>query len=697
MKLLSKYVLLICFILSVATSAIFAQAVNIRVNDEVRSFKGLKWVPGEILVKFKEGVTQEKIGKLNKKHGMIILSKSKYGKFTRLKVPIGKTIASMVKIYSQNKNVIYAEPNYIATAFDVVFTPGDEFFKYQWNLKDENFLDTGTTASGIMMETAWAEVNGNSSVIVAVVDTGVAYQNSNQKFRGVRYQKAPDLNETNFFVGDLYDFINDDSEPMDDNGHGTHVTGTIAQSTNTEIIRFDEESNPVYRGVAGIAFETTIMPVKVLNHNGSGSYSVIAQGISFAIANGADIINLSLGGSFDSNTLRIAIEDAYNAGVTIICAAGNEFNSGNTVSYPAAYPECIGVGATRIDKTKAPYSNTGFYVEIAAPGGDTNPYEDRNEDGYVDGILQQTFGRTPSDWAYYFYQGTSMAAPHVSGVAALLLDQNSTSAVSPLTVKEALLRSSINLANPIDGRNDEFGWGLLNAPAALAYTLSTDLTDVNVSIVSVDDNETNSVEIDRTGITVIPVNIDYDVSDADSSMTLKLFDHTQGVLLDTEVISSSGTHIYDWNISTVNLGSHILKAVVNSPSDEINTVNNYSYVTVTIVEDEGTVPDPDTGSPTVATVGTVTTSYKKQGKISYVGKVNVTIVDESGIAISGANVTADWTINGITTPADPATSDEFGVSKFTSPKSTDGTFIITIIKANNLNVTRDANNPITVN
>jgi serine protease len=332
--------------------------------------------------------------------------------------------------FAADPNVEYAEPNYYAYTSEkpsgpLSFTPNDPYFRFQWNMPL------------IQAPQAW-DVSSGQDVLIAVLDTGIAYEDF-QAFR-----RAPDLGSTRFVPG--YDFINNDTHANDDEGHGTHVAGTIAQSTDNA------------QGVSGVAFDARLMPVKVLDNQGQGSYEAIAQGIIYAADRGVQIINLSLSGRAGSRTLADAVAYAENKGVLVVVAAGN---SGGSVEYPAVYDEVLAVGSVGFDRTRVDYSNFGAEIDLVAPGGDTDV--DLNGDGYPDGILQQTFQNDPTQFGFYYYEGTSMAAPHVSGVAALLFARNP-GATAP-QVRQALESTALDLGPA--GNDNEYGHGLVQAANAL--------------------------------------------------------------------------------------------------------------------------------------------------------------------------------------------------------------------------------------
>jgi serine protease len=305
--------------------------------------------------------------------------------------------------------------------------PNDPQYKFQWHLNQ------------IGMPEAWKLADGNG-VIVAVLDTGVAYEDYKS------FHLLPDLRGITFI--DPYDFVTNTKHANDDHGHGSHVTGTIAQVTNNAI------------GVAGVARNVRIMPLKVLSGSGSGSVGGIADAIRYAADHGAKVINMSLGGAFPSSVLKKAVAYAHGKGVTVVCAAGNE--SRGRVGYPAAYPGAVAVSATQFDEATTFYSNYGKDIDIAAPGGNTRV--DQNGDGMPDGVLQNTIALgDPTKDDYFGYMGTSMAAPHVAGVAALVVGEGVT---DPARV-EQILKDTARKPAKQTYTTDKYGAGIIDAPAAV--------------------------------------------------------------------------------------------------------------------------------------------------------------------------------------------------------------------------------------
>ncbi len=300
------------------------------------------------------------------------------------------------------------------------FVPNDPKFQFQWHLAQ------------IHMPEAWLR-NQGQGVVVAVVDTGVT--------------PVEDLGGTELVPG--WNFVNNSADTRDDHGHGTHVAGTIAQTTHNGI------------GVAGVAYQAKIMPIKVLSGSGSGSVGGIAEGIHWATDHGARVINMSLGGPFYSQLLAKAVRYAHEHGVVVVCAAGNDGRG--KVSYPAANFGAVAVAATQYDKATTFYSNWGKEISIAAPGGNTRL--DQNGDGVPDGVLQNTV--TPGNidkHDYLLFMGTSMAAPHVAGVAALLV---SAGVKDPAQV-QALLEKTAHKPTAYRGKHDpHYGAGIIDANAAL--------------------------------------------------------------------------------------------------------------------------------------------------------------------------------------------------------------------------------------
>ncbi len=376
-------------------------------------------------------------------------------------------------------DVEYAQPRYRNYA---MVRPNDALYDRQWNFP------------AIDMERAWdIQPGATRDIIVAVLDSGMAYRTITVEYRNVTgfvlngrlypalgtievpFAAAPELGESGSdrFVAPR-DFIWDDDLPVDVDGHGTHVAGTVGQLTNNG------------RGPAGMAYNVRLMPVKIIEglwdeifgSRFQGTDDVVARGIRYAADNGARVVNLSIGRTTGgpAPVVAEALRYAVSRGCFIAVASGNTRDIGNQPNRLAQFaPEIDGVvavGAVGRTLNLAYYSTTGSYVELVAPGGD------QRQGGTSGGILQQTldsdlletyflppsqFRRPRADvFAEYFLQGTSMATPHVSGFAALLMQQGIT---SPAAIEAAMKRFATDQG--ASGRDDQYGFGLINPRATL--------------------------------------------------------------------------------------------------------------------------------------------------------------------------------------------------------------------------------------
>jgi subtilisin family serine protease/subtilase family serine protease len=466
--------------LNVAVISITLVIVALTVQSSAQTPGPRRFVAGEVLVKFRPGANANERAQAHRVARGLADGEIERTRVQRVRVPAGEELETIAR-YQRNPNVLVAEPNYVRS-IPVLLThpdgsevvPGDAYFHEQWALDNTGqgfycipWLDfclaNGTPNADIDAPEAWAVFEGNSTVTVAVIDSGVDYTH-------------PDL-APNYAGG--ADFVFLDGDPMDDNGHGTHVAGTIAAAMNNLT-----GTPPRPEGVVGVAPHARIRAYKVCRADGTCDDFAIQQAIAQAITDGANIINMSLGDTVYSQSLDEAVQDAWNAGLVIVAGAGN--NGTTAPFYPAAFEHVISVAAFDEYHERPYFSNYGNWVDIAAPGS------------YIFSAYPMSSCDTSTlggeTGCYTWNSGTSMATPHVAGAAALVWSRGDVTSNSQ--VVDILLNSADGRGVAPERLDSWTIHGGLNLHNAVSYGLSNlpPTADAGVDR-TIPDNNRDGVEL----------------------------------------------------------------------------------------------------------------------------------------------------------------------------------------------------------
>lgn len=492
-------------------------------------------VAGQILVKPAKGTTEVDLHALLSFHGAAEVDEIPGLDVRIVRVP-AKALEAVLAALARNPNIEFAEPDFIAQANA---TANDPYYGNQWHL------------AKIQAPSAWDVTTGTASTVIAVIDTGANYSH-------------PDL-QGKLLAG--YDFVNSDSDPSDDNGHGTGVSGTAAAASNNST------------GVASIAWACPVMPLKVLDASGSGSYSNIAKAINYAADNGARVINMSLGGTSNSLTLQNAANYAWNKGVVLIAAAGN--NGNNTPFYPAACNNVVAVSATNSSDVITSWSSYGSYVDVSAPG---------------ESILT-TWG---GDYAYV--SGTSFSSPVTAATTALMIS------IQPKLTNSQTVDLLLKNADDLGtfGYDVYYGYGRVNASRAVYAARNAITADTTAPLVTIGSPANGAIVTGTVGISA---------SATDNVGVTKMEILIDGVLV---AQGTAATISYSWYTPNFANGSHTILARA------YDAANNVGSASISVSVQNSTTAD--TTAPTVAI-----TSPADGSTVSGTVKIYVSATDNVGV------------------------------------------------------------------
>ncbi|NDY71054.1 peptidase S8 [Desulfobacter hydrogenophilus] len=523
----------------------------------VQAGSSKKFMPGELLIQVKSGATKGDVNKLLNSHGAATAGEIEKIKVRRIKVP-EHALEQVKKALSKNPNIQFVEENFIAEAG---YVPNDDQYPSQWHLPQ------------ISAPSGWDLTTGSQSVPIAIIDSGVD-------------PTHPDL-AGNLIAG--YNFLDNNTDTQDVLGHGTAVAGSAAAMTDNTT------------GVAGVAWNSPIMPLVVLDANDYATYYDIAQAINYAADQGVRVINISIGGSSYSSTLQNAVNYAWNKGAVILACAHNY--STDTPYYPAACANVVAVSATTSSDTLASFSNYGDWIDIAAPGS------------Y---ILTTTRGGGYGNW-----NGTSFSSPITAGVVALILSANPS--LTNVQVVDILTQSAVDLGTT--GFDNYFGYGRINAlqsiQTALAAVPDEDTIDPSVAITSPQND------------TTVNGSLTVSVSAADEGGVDRVELYVDGELLSSDTTSP---YTFAWDTYGYANGDHELMAVAY---DSAGNDGWSSVIAVTVANESA----DDTTAPVVSI-----TPIQGGALVSGGITVDVSATDEGGVALVELYLDGELLDEDITSP-----------------------------------------------